>query len=72
MAKKKKTFDLSEAIDDIHEAMNAFDFDALEDVEHLDQIRFYIRDMFIDANEGIPFPWEELAALAVVGLAKNL
>jgi len=65
--------ELDEALASIHEALDFCDFTDLDkDIETLDDVRFAIRDFFIHSNKGVPFPWEELATLAVIGIAKKL
>jgi len=69
----KERQELDEALANIHEALDLYDFADLEkDIETLDDVRFAIRDFFIYANQDVPFPWEELAALAVIGTSKKL
>lgn len=64
--------DVSEQIAIVTAALEAYDFKARTDVVSLTDIRMSIRDMFIDVSTDVPFPFEELAALAVIGIAKDL
>ena len=69
MAERLQKIDKSLA--NIHEALDLYNFTELErDIGTLDDVRYYIRDLFL--HDDIPFPWEELAALAVIGTAKKL
>lgn len=64
--------DTSEQIAIVTAALEAYDFKARTDIVSLTDIRMSIRDMFIDVSTDVPFPFEELAALAVIGIAKDL
>lgn len=65
-------FDVSDQIASVNETLDTYDFKSRTDIVKIADIRLSIRDMFIDAGNGMPFPFEELAVLAVIGLAKDL
>lgn len=63
---------LDTAVEEIVDAIESFDFDELDDVRTLEDVRERVIDFFSQSGLDPSHSWEELAALAVVAHARGI